>query len=594
MRTTRLAAALRVLRRAAKDGGAGVADAELLARYARRRDEAAFELLLYRHGPMVLAACRRVLHHAADAEDAFQATFLTLVRRARSIRRGESLAGWLYRVARRIALRLRAVTPPAGTAAAEPATPGPDSAADWRDLGVVLDEEIGRLPAKYRAAVVLCYLGGRTHAEAAHELGCPRGTVAVRLLRARQLLQKRLTRRGVTPAVGVLTAGLAGELRAAPVELVGRTLVAAARFQTGAAASGVVPGRAVELAAGALREMTMRKVKAATAALALTCGVLASAAGVLTGPAPATERAGGRAEERGKPPAAPADDRGPLVDVVSERDGRLMAVGTEVRITDKELEQLPPEEKALYLKATYAYLVVEAGPDERVPADQRLSFAGDSKVYRRWRTGEPLPPGKVRAVGEPKTYKILQIGDWVRAGEVVALVNPAIAIDDLNVKVTMLAAAEADRKAAVETKLEAERRYHRDEALFARGTNAVSRDEMEQSRLTWSRYVQEEAAKTAAVAKAQVEINSALTVLGQYEVRVASSGVVRAIRKRQGEGVKSLDPILQMEIREPDAGPAVREVRSPCRGTVRAVRKRPGDAVEPGEVLVEVAPDRPQ
>jgi multidrug efflux pump subunit AcrA (membrane-fusion protein) len=249
----------------------------------------------------------------------------------------------------------------------------------------------------------------------------------------------------------------------------------------------------------------------------------------------------------------------------------------------------------LYLKSTYAYLVVEVGPDERVPAGQRLSFAGDPKVYRRWQKGEPLPPGKVKVAGEPKTYKILQMGDKVEAGQVLALVNPAIPIDDLNVKVTALTAAEADRLAAVETKKEAERRYRRDEGLYSGGTRGtISRDEVEQSRLTWSRYVQEEAAKTAGVAKAQVEVNSALTVLSQYEVRVASSGVVRAIRKRQGEGIKSLDPILQMEIREPDAGPTVREVRSPYRGTVRAVRKRPGDAVAPGEVLVEVTPDRPQ
>src|SRR4051794_18891756 len=131
MRTTRLAAALRRLRRAAGDGGAGVADAELLARYARRGDEAAFELLLYRHGPMGLAACRRGLRHAADAQDAFQATFLALVRRARTIRGGEALAGWLSRVARRVALRLRAAAPPAGPAAAEPAAPGAEPAADW-------------------------------------------------------------------------------------------------------------------------------------------------------------------------------------------------------------------------------------------------------------------------------------------------------------------------------------------------------------------------------------------------------------------------------------------------------------------------------
>jgi biotin carboxyl carrier protein len=245
-------------------------------------------------------------------------------------------------------------------------------------------------------------------------------------------------------------------------------------------------------------------------------------------------------------------------------------------------------------EATFAFLVVEVARDEKVAEGAKLQFPGDPKVYRRWQKGEPLPPGKVKVVGELKTYKTLQTGDSVRAEDVVALVNPAIPIDELNIKVTALAAAEADRLAAVETKKEAERRYRRDEAIFNRGTNAISRDEMEQSRLTWSRYVQEEAAKTAMLAKAQAEINSALTILGQYEVRVASSGVVRGIYKRTGEGVRNLDPILQMEVREADARPAVREVRSPYRGRVRAVRKQPGDAVAPGEVLVEVAPDRPE
>src|SRR5262249_1365227 len=161
----------------------------LLQRWLARRDEAAFELLLWRHGPMVLALCRRLLRHAQDAEDAFQATFLTLVRKAGSIANREALAAWLYKVAYRVALRARAA---AATRAALPITsmdlPAAEPAQDllWRDLRPVLDEEVSRLPARFRGPFVLCYLEGKTNEQAARELGCPLGTVLSRLSRGRE------------------------------------------------------------------------------------------------------------------------------------------------------------------------------------------------------------------------------------------------------------------------------------------------------------------------------------------------------------------------------------------------------------------------
>ena len=240
-------------------------------------------------------------------------------------------------------------------------------------------------------------------------------------------------------------------------------------------------------------------------------------------------------------------------EVPSERDGKLMALGVEVVLTPDQRKALPKTEQDQLIDTTYAYLVVEVTPTEldRIPGDQRLNFAGDSKVYRRWRKGEALPPGKVKVAGEPKTYRLLGTGEPVRAGQVVALVNPAIPIDDLNVKVTALTAAEADRLAAVKTKEEAERRYKRDEALYNGSgggrIGTISRDEVEQSRLTWNRYIQEEAAKTAAVAKAQVEINSALTVLGQCEIRCSISGKVKSLYKQTGEAVKNLESVVQIQ-----------------------------------------------
>src|SRR5262249_51849825 len=155
--------------------------------------------------------------HPQDAEDAFQATFLTLARKAGSIGRRQALAAWLYRVAYRAALRARAGA--ARHAALplpdpEPAAPGADELV-WHDLRPVLDEELSRLPDKYRRPVVLCYLEGKTHAEAAEQLGCAKATVAVRLLRARERLRARLLRRGLALSAGALGALLAREAAAA-------------------------------------------------------------------------------------------------------------------------------------------------------------------------------------------------------------------------------------------------------------------------------------------------------------------------------------------------------------------------------------------
>src|SRR5262245_57254965 len=155
----------------------GVSDAQLLRRFAELRDEAAFELLVWRHARMVLGTCRRLLRDAHEAEDAFQACFLALARRADSIRRGESVGGWLHRVALRLALaaRARQAKRAAGLQAlADRAPPGPaDPAweAEQREARLALDDEVGRLPDKFRVPFVLCCLEGRSNADAARELG---------------------------------------------------------------------------------------------------------------------------------------------------------------------------------------------------------------------------------------------------------------------------------------------------------------------------------------------------------------------------------------------------------------------------------------
>ena len=197
---------------------AGVPDAQLLERFVAGRDEAgemAFRALVERHGPMVLRVCQSVLGDRHDAEDAFQVTFLVLARKAGSIRKQRSLGSWLHGVAHRVALRAqtaarrRLARETKAAKRAEMAAPSAEPGEDRADLAAALHQEITRLPAKYRAPIVLCYLEGMTHDQAASELGWPVGTVRGRLARARDMLRTRLTRRGLTLVAGLGRRGVA-------------------------------------------------------------------------------------------------------------------------------------------------------------------------------------------------------------------------------------------------------------------------------------------------------------------------------------------------------------------------------------------------
>jgi RNA polymerase sigma factor (sigma-70 family) len=259
----------RLRERTSPPGHAGLSDAELLERFVSRRDEAALEVLFWRHGPLVWGVCRRILRHEQDAEDAFQATFLALVRKAASIGKREALGGWLYTVACRVALAARAASARrAGRElplADDPAADGPDDPA-WRDLRPVLDEEVNRLPAPYRAAVVLCYLQGLTNDEAAAALGCTRGTVASRLARARERLRRRLGARGLAPSAGLLVPLVAGKgLAAVPAGLLTTTLEAA--LAHAGQGTALVSAGAAALLEGALRAMSLTRLKIVLACL---------------------------------------------------------------------------------------------------------------------------------------------------------------------------------------------------------------------------------------------------------------------------------------------------------------------------------------
>ena len=261
------------LRRMLGPAAAPSSDGELLQRYAADQDQAAFAALVERYAALVYGVCRRVLPEEHDAEDAFQATFVILTRKAGTLATHASIAGWLHTVAMRAALKARTRAARRQSLERQAAvmleTP-PDDAAIWRDLAPMLDEEVNRLPERCRAPVVLCYLAGKTNVEAAAELNWSRDMVRRRLAEAADLLRQRLTRRGVTLGAGALPALLAASAQgAAPPAWTIPLLQGSASLSQ----------PAVDLAEGVLRDMFIVKCKLA-AVMVLTIGAAMAAAGV--------------------------------------------------------------------------------------------------------------------------------------------------------------------------------------------------------------------------------------------------------------------------------------------------------------------------
>jgi RNA polymerase sigma factor (sigma-70 family) len=257
-------------------------DHDLLCDLVSRRDERAFAALMQRHGPMVLGVCRRVLHNEFDAEDAFQATFLVLARRAGTIRRGESLHGWLYQVAFRVAQRLRLRVSRRQTAAIPEELANPRDEPDalsWQEVRSALDEELQQLPEKYRAPLLLCCVSGKTRDEAAEELGWTLNVLKGRLERGRKLLKARLLRRGVelSAALLALTLSQSKSSAALPATLTATTLKAVS-VAFGSAA-GTIPAEMLQLAECGIRATGISPLKwAVTTALVMCLAALGAGA----------------------------------------------------------------------------------------------------------------------------------------------------------------------------------------------------------------------------------------------------------------------------------------------------------------------------
>jgi RNA polymerase sigma factor (sigma-70 family) len=326
----------------------GLTDRQLLEIFIERRDEAAFEAIVRRHGSMVMGVCYRVLRNRQDAEDAFQAAFLVLVRKAAVITSRELLAGWLYGVAYNTALKAKAAAARRrrkerqATAMLESPAETSPLENDWLPL---LDRELNGLPDKYRLPIVLCELQGKSHQEAARELGCPIGTLSGRLSRGRALLAKRLARYGPALTAGSLSAALAQQEVSAsvPAAVVSATVKAAT--------AGVISAEIAALTEGVVKAMFLAKLKMVTVilgtAVVLTAAALACTA--LAGGQPqdkggSSEKPPIRADDKPdkpKQPAARADDKPGQPDRPKEAIKGLTAKIVVHRKTPDQIENLP-------------------------------------------------------------------------------------------------------------------------------------------------------------------------------------------------------------------------------------------------------------
>ncbi|WP_165248683.1 RNA polymerase sigma factor [Paludisphaera soli] len=309
----------------------GCSDAQLLDRFVQRRDESAFAAIVERHGPMVLGVCRRFLRDPNDVDDAFQAVFLVLARKAGGLRSRDLLGNWLFGVACRVAARARI----AGVRRGEklvtdggdrldvdprrPEAPDPVDAMAHREEWVLLHEEVRRLPHRYRSTVVACYFEGRTHEEAAARLRCPVGTVKGRLSRARDLLRRRLESRGATATAGALSTALAStELRAAvPIPLAADAVRHALAVSASPSAAWMTtPAISLSvrtLTEGALQAMFYSQIKTlALPALTLSAGLLAAGASLAYSPQDGADRP--TAEAPAAPVADPQTEEAEMVD----------------------------------------------------------------------------------------------------------------------------------------------------------------------------------------------------------------------------------------------------------------------------------------
>lgn len=281
----------------------GTGERQLLDKFLADGDETSFEAIVARHGPAVLRVCRQLLDDPNDVDDAFQATFLILVRKGRSLHRRDALGGWLYGVAYRVAVRARRCRRMRPAPGSDPADLDQTGQVEQDELRETVRREVARLPEKYRIPIMLCYLEGLSHLEAAERLGWPVGTVRGRMARGRDLLRNRLVRRGVTWSALTTTLMTASDARSStvPEALLESTIRAASRCVLKSSLAGTLSSPAIALTEGVLTSMLWNKLKLLALAVAGT-SVLTAGLAVLSRDLPprasAAENASGNAHAR--------------------------------------------------------------------------------------------------------------------------------------------------------------------------------------------------------------------------------------------------------------------------------------------------------
>jgi RNA polymerase sigma factor (sigma-70 family) len=401
--------------------GAGLSDGQLLEAYLHCSDEAALEAIIRRHASMVWGVCRRVLRNHHDAEDAFQATFLVLIRRASAVASRDLIANWLYGVAYQTARKARATVAKklarerALTRGAEPAGMDPDNVNDLRAL---VDEEIALLPDKYREVIILCDLEGKTRKDAARQLQCPEGTVAGRLARARLLLAKRFSRRGIASSAGALAAMSPNAISAgAPISMISSLINAARLNAAGQATTGAVSATVAALTEGVLKTMFLTKLKTgAVLAILVVAALSAGGVGYQTQWRAAAKEQRGQIPFVAQPPANQAEQ--PKGDAaVPTKSGRDVVatfeenqargddefVGKKVRVSGK----LSRVEGIGITRAAHMHRVMEA-PNQYYLVTLRLDLTEAMKANKAWRPNKmPLaflfPAAARKELGELKS-----------------------------------------------------------------------------------------------------------------------------------------------------------------------------------------------
>lgn len=480
-------------------GAVDLTDAQLLDRFTRQNDEGAFEAIVQRHGPLVWGVCRRVLGDRVDAEDAFQATFLVLIRKAGSLARRELLGNWLYGVAYRIALRARqsaAWQPLRLAQEALDAAPARTEAEDVRELGQVLDEEVQRLPVRYRQPFVLCYLQGLTNEQAAHHLGCPKGTVLSRLSRARERLRTRLERRGIAVTGALLTALLAPNAEAAvPPLLVESTVRSGLLLAAGEAAAGVLSARALALSEGVLRVMFISKCRMALLAFVFlgACGGLGLHVlrqnMALAHPADSKDRENARNA---------AHEAGPLVKIPAPRDGILLL---------KDAQHVSPGDEKKGEQA--------------------------SSLTRAVRTGE-----------------------FVAEGQLLAKLDDRLSRDEVTICKAVIRETQAALLAAEKTRDELHTRWQTAIKLRGAGQGAISNEDLRGAKLAYDRCLAETLQKEERVKLAMAELTRAEALVRLHEIRSPAAGIIRAIERQHGEAVRQFETVFLLEHLTPEAAKA--------------------------------------